>query len=133
MTIDRFKPSRKLLQARLSTSPLRLFHPSANFPSRIISLRSFKPAWRNPICKYFSHLNAKINDGRGKLVASLYRIHRHTYTVYPGDLIFDFSYRMSRRRFRGIPAASTLKRFFRRETYVARAKCFYSCKQTVTK
>lgn len=54
-------------------------------------------------------------------------------TLYPGDLIFDFSNRMPRRRFRGIPTARTLTaRFFRRETYVAREKCFYSYRQTAT-
>lgn len=124
MTIDRCKPSRKLLQARLSVprAPVSFILPSIFHP-----LLSYN-ARRNPICKYFSHLNAEINDGRGKLVASPYIGFIVTRTVYPGDLIFDFSHRMSRRRFRGIPAASTLKRFFRHETYVARAKC----KQTVT-
>lgn len=39
---------------------------------------------RNPICKYFSHLSAEINDGRGKLVASLCRIHPDFATLYPG-------------------------------------------------
>jgi len=50
-------------------------------------------ARRNPICKYFSHLSAEINDGRGKSVASLCRIHRDFVTlyVYLRDLIFDFS------------------------------------------
>lgn len=52
-------------------------------------------ARRNPICKYFSHLSAEINDGRGKSVASLCRIHRDFVTLYMylRDLIFDFSNR----------------------------------------
>lgn len=72
-------------------------------------------ARRNPICKYFSYLSAEINDGRGKLVASLCRIQRDFHAVYPGDLIFDFSKWMAR----GIPwdlsrrnNARTLERSF---------------------
>lgn len=49
----------------------------------------------NPICKYFSHLSAEINDDAlriGKNRRLPYRrIHRDFATPYPGDLISDFS------------------------------------------
>lgn len=46
-------------------------------------------------------------------------------TLYSGDLIFDFSNRMPRRRFRGIPTACTLKRRLSDARHMLRAQSIF--------